>query len=121
MSFDLDLTEMSLFEDLQESVDIERYHAVERNRRDRIVSGLACALQPMTSIDRQRHALEVTRGVPVGQQEMYAILPRDTQSERIQKGDVLIRGDGSELRVESLLRFPGTRVMELGLRGIGVV
>ena len=101
-----------IFNEHKETVLIVRGDAFGNNQRDVIIEDLECMLQP------QRGAFSLSDGVGIDQTEMLAVLGEP--NKLIAKGDVLIREDNSEFRVENILHIKNTDVMQLALKSIGV-
>ena len=101
----------------KQTVTIVRESAYERNERTTVAEDVVCMLVPRTDAAQRRDAVDVRSGVAIGQSEWTALLEKP--NSRIEKGDFLVRSDGSELRVESAPKIAD--IMQLILREQGVL
>lgn len=104
----------------KETATIVRKLADENYAEETIAENVVCMIAPpRDSVNQRRNALRVSGGVPITQSDWTALLEKPNPD--IAKGDFLKRSDGTELRVEGVLKMKGSPVMQLQLKHSGVL
>ena len=108
-------------------VSVKRPDAFERNVFTPVAAAqnIVCMLSPETDGRARQDAVDVTAGVGIGELNWMALLEapllRSDGTPVIEKGDMLIRSDGQEFRIERVLWMEGSPVMQLQLKSQGVL
>lgn len=101
---------------LKETVTVMRESAVERGELITVAEDVTCQI----SLGRDR--VHLVSGVPVKQSDLRSdsVVLLEVPNIEITEGDILVRSDGSELKVHDVRFLSGGHVMLLEINNVAI-